>query len=148
MPERGLEPPRPNGHKHLKLARLPIPPPGLLKISEFCASPRTLTSPVIRYGECTTEAPQVYRAPALRQHRPMASKTPLDGACPDTRNGIQSEQLPRLCSTVWVSSSRLVSPHKPRGPKPTARYAKTTTAVAEVFSEATRPHCLSGPPVQ
>ena len=28
MPRRGLEPPRPYGHQHLKLARLPIPPPG------------------------------------------------------------------------------------------------------------------------
>ena len=26
MSKGGLEPPRPNGHKHLKLARLPIPP--------------------------------------------------------------------------------------------------------------------------
>ncbi len=29
VPERGLEPPRPCGHKYLKLARLPIPPSGL-----------------------------------------------------------------------------------------------------------------------
>ena len=28
VPRRGLEPPRPYGHQHLKLARLPIPPPG------------------------------------------------------------------------------------------------------------------------
>ena len=28
MPETGVEPARPYGHKHLKLARLPIPPPG------------------------------------------------------------------------------------------------------------------------
>jgi hypothetical protein len=28
MPETGIEPARPYGHKHLKLARLPIPPPG------------------------------------------------------------------------------------------------------------------------
>ena len=29
VPRRGLEPPRPCEHQHLKLARLPIPPPGL-----------------------------------------------------------------------------------------------------------------------
>ena len=28
MPRRGLEPPRPYRHQHLKLARLPIPPSG------------------------------------------------------------------------------------------------------------------------
>jgi hypothetical protein len=28
VPRRGLEPPRPYGHQHLKLARLPIPPSG------------------------------------------------------------------------------------------------------------------------
>ena len=28
VPRRGLEPPRPCGHWHLKPARLPIPPPG------------------------------------------------------------------------------------------------------------------------
>ena len=28
MPRRGFEPPRPCGHQPLKLARLPIPPPG------------------------------------------------------------------------------------------------------------------------
>ena len=30
LPETGVEPARPYGHKHLKLARLPIPPPGRL----------------------------------------------------------------------------------------------------------------------
>ena len=33
MPRRGLEPPRPNGHWHLKPARLPIPPSGHINIT-------------------------------------------------------------------------------------------------------------------
>ncbi len=33
VPRRGLEPPRPYGHQHLKLARLPIPPPGQVERS-------------------------------------------------------------------------------------------------------------------
>ena len=35
LPETGVEPARPYGHKHLKLARLPIPPPGRLLLCEF-----------------------------------------------------------------------------------------------------------------
>ena len=34
LPETGVEPARPYGHKHLKLARLPIPPPGRLLPNE------------------------------------------------------------------------------------------------------------------
>ena len=33
VPRRGLEPPRPNGHWHLKPARLPIPPSGHINIT-------------------------------------------------------------------------------------------------------------------
>lgn len=48
VPKRGLEPLRPYGHQHLKLARLPIPPPGQGESSIcFCfilgASGRTRT---------------------------------------------------------------------------------------------------------
>ena len=41
MPRRGLEPPRDFSHQHLKLARLPIPPPGLIKEggAEYTVSP-------------------------------------------------------------------------------------------------------------
>lgn len=38
MPETGVEPARPYGHKHLKLARLPIPPPGRLSNGKCTAS--------------------------------------------------------------------------------------------------------------
>src|SRR6056297_1580084 len=41
VPRRGLEPPRPNGHWHLKPARLPIPPPRHKKeVAEARGEPR------------------------------------------------------------------------------------------------------------
>ena len=48
LPETGVEPARPYGHKHLKLARLPIPPPGRLLPSESTQALTGVNLPVSR----------------------------------------------------------------------------------------------------
>ena len=46
VPRRGLEPPRPYGHWHLKPARLPIPPPGQVNERSDTAVARGCQRPI------------------------------------------------------------------------------------------------------
>lgn len=78
LPETGVEPARPYGHKHLKLARLPIPPPGRLIP-----------------GESTPTSMEVNLAPRFAVSRPFdpwfesqtgGACTDLNPICPATKN--------------------------------------------------------------
>ena len=71
MPETGVEPARPYGHKHLKLARLPIPPPGLLSRRQ-CILPAVPVNGR-RCGSSTTSASGKRFRGARKKGRPLGT---------------------------------------------------------------------------
>ena len=51
--EGGLEPPRPNGHQHLKLARLPFPPSARIRFFPVLQKHRRMTLACDRWASGT-----------------------------------------------------------------------------------------------
>ena len=84
MPGTGFEPARPEGHKHLKLARLPIPPPGQASVAMVKNSTAAGLRGRIEYRTRTASGNTLYASLAVGCDTSRAAKA-RPTKCPDER---------------------------------------------------------------
>ena len=128
VPRRGLEPPRPCERQHLKLVRLPIPPPGHGCV--ICSAGRRrlrARAPALSMlGTAAASAPAHDRAPRRachrvrrrRIHRPLRLRIPVEERASGSASRSATRARP-ISSSRWARSASSAS-SGPTSPTPTA----------------------------
>ena len=128
VPRRGLEPPRPCERQHLKLVRLPIPPPGhgasafwqAAALKGAASAPCQLREPagLSRHRHDRAATKSLYRVRRRRIHRPLRLRIPAEERRPGARRAARSAQRLLPPAARPRSASRLRS--RPTSPTPRA----------------------------